>query len=590
MALLDQLGGGPTNQGSSNYLNQLIQGLPQLTNAQQAGENNLFYQQQPQYSAYAGIPQGASYYDANGNLLFQPQGNDQYSPYSGLSNYVASLLYNNQAPPSNWNQASVTNVGRGGQAASPNISGSTVNMPGYNITANSPYLQTTTAGDNGVTTKAPLFDPNSTGGILNGLNAGYTAANSIPNGRGNLGGTQYSGGSIFGAANAQPNSNQISFNYQPTAGTYNVAPQPDQNLTAGDILLHDISSVIPFAFGGPIGGALSIAQQAASGDNQLDNKPSFLGVAKQAGISAAGSYAGNAVSDQFPETMNSVNPFSDSTSNVSPSGEGDNWNPSQGDSSNIPPSNNSGLSSPASSSTLGSPSSSANFGPSSLNSPSPFSSTGSPLTSSDPLSTLSGPGTVPSGNDITWTSAAVPGGTGANVSGAAQPSIFDNLANGNFSDAASGVGQYAMDYPLQTGLGIAGAAGAANRLGLFGSGNSSSDVGGSGGSAPSLLAPPFNPSEQSQAQMPGSLSQYSGLDPFQQATNIATQGVYGRGNGPQENSYFLNLINRQLYDQGGNLANDNSSINPIENSYLSQLGITGQNPTDILKGINQYGM
>lgn len=303
------------------------------------------------------------------------------------------------------------------------------------------------------------------------------------------------------------------------------------------------------------------------------------------------SYASNALSSAFPETssaLSSLNPFS--SSNASSAAD-INWNPEPGYGPNLPTGSAGGGFSPSASSlsggaaapgNLASPSASANFGPSAFGSPT------SPFSSTDPLSTLSGPGVVPSSTSIPNSQGLnLSGNMGAdNISGAASPSIFDNLANGNFSDAASGIGNYAMHNPLPTALGIAGIAGAANQAGLFGSGNSlSSDS----GSSSSLLTPPFNPSEQSQAQMPGSLSQYSGLDPFQQATNIATQGVYGRGNGPQENNYFLNLMNRQLFDQSGKLANDNSSINPIENSYLSQLGITGQNPTDILKGISQYG-
>lgn len=291
----------------------------------------------------------------------------------------------------------------------------------------------------------------------------------------------------------------------------------------------------------------------------------------------------NALSDAFPETIGSINPFS--ASNVSspdvnfsssPEGYGPNL-PSEGGFSPGGMSLPGGISAPGS---LASPSSSVSFGPSAFGSSSSPFATGSALSANDPLSALSGPGIAPS-------STPIPGGLSGinNVSGAAQPSIFDNLMQGNVSDAASGIGNYAINNPLTTGLGVAGLAGAANQAGLFGSGNSPS----SSSNNTSLLAPPFNPSEQSPMTAPGSLQQYSSLDPFQQATNIATQGVYGRGNGPQENSYFLNLLNRQLFDQGGNLAANTNSINPIENSYLSQLGITGQNPTDILKGISQYG-
>lgn len=101
--------------------------------------------------------------------------------------------------------------------------------------------------------------------------------------------------------------------------------------------------------------------------------------------------------------------------------------------------------------------------------------------------------------------------------------------------------------------------------------------------------PGYKPSQQSAMGLPGSLSSYSGLNPNQQASNIATRGVYGQGNGPDENSYFLNLINRSLVDPSGKVAGDTSGINPVENSYLSQLGLGGySNSTDLLQKIGNY--
>lgn len=98
----------------------------------------------------------------------------------------------------------------------------------------------------------------------------------------------------------------------------------------------------------------------------------------------------------------------------------------------------------------------------------------------------------------------------------------------------------------------------------------------------------FTPSRAAQMATPQGLSQFSSLDPFQQATNIASKGVYGGGQGNDENQYFLNLINRQLVDPNGNVQNQ-STLNPVESSYLSQLGLGGyNNSTDLLKGISQY--
>lgn len=98
----------------------------------------------------------------------------------------------------------------------------------------------------------------------------------------------------------------------------------------------------------------------------------------------------------------------------------------------------------------------------------------------------------------------------------------------------------------------------------------------------------FSPSMSPQAGLPQSLSQFGSLSPNQQASNIATKGVYGGGNGPDETNYFMNLLNRQQFDQNGNLG-QSSNVSPIEQSYLSQLGISGyQNPTGLLQGISNY--
>lgn len=86
---------------------------------------------------------------------------------------------------------------------------------------------------------------------------------------------------------------------------------------------------------------------------------------------------------------------------------------------------------------------------------------------------------------------------------------------------------------------------------------------------------PFTPTRSPQLNLPGSLSGFAGLDPNQQSSNLATQGVYGGGNGPDEEDYFTNMINRRLVDDAGQVDSDLSEINPIESSYLSQLGLGG---------------
>lgn len=100
---------------------------------------------------------------------------------------------------------------------------------------------------------------------------------------------------------------------------------------------------------------------------------------------------------------------------------------------------------------------------------------------------------------------------------------------------------------------------------------------------------PFHASRDAAMGLPQSLSQFGSGDPTQQSTGIATQGVYGGGEGPDEQKYFLNLINRRLVNDQGQVAGDTSSINPVEGSYLNQLGLGGySDPTDLLKKIHGY--
>lgn len=168
------------------------------------------------------------------------------------------------------------------------------------------------------------------------------------------------------------------------------------------------------------------------------------------------------------------------------------------------------------------------------------------------------------------------------ISGAESPSFFDNLSSGNISGAASNVGNFVSNNPLTT---IGAAALAIGGLNSAINSNSSS--------APNIsdiaLNSPYVPSRDNPLSAPSSLSDLSSLTPEQQESNIATKGVYGGGEGPQENQYFLNLINRQLVDDKGNVGNM-SSLAPIDTSYLSQLGLGGYgNTSDLLKGISQYG-
>lgn len=99
----------------------------------------------------------------------------------------------------------------------------------------------------------------------------------------------------------------------------------------------------------------------------------------------------------------------------------------------------------------------------------------------------------------------------------------------------------------------------------------------------------FVPKQQDAQGLPSSLKGFGGLDSGQQESNLANQGTYGGGLGPQENSYFLNLINRHLVDQSGKTSSA-SSLSPISQSYLQKLGFGGygNNTNSLLEAISKW--
>lgn len=101
---------------------------------------------------------------------------------------------------------------------------------------------------------------------------------------------------------------------------------------------------------------------------------------------------------------------------------------------------------------------------------------------------------------------------------------------------------------------------------------------------------PFKPKREAAVSLPGSFSQFGNLSPEQQATNIATQGVFGGGTSPQEENYYLNTVNRRLVGEGGQVG-DMGGFKPIEKSYLGQLGYSGfDDPTSLLEALSKRRM
>lgn len=193
-------------------------------------------------------------------------------------------------------------------------------------------------------------------------------------------------------------------------------------------------------------------------------------------------------------------------------------------------------------------------------------------------------------------------------------SVFGDL--GNVGNALGDAGPGSLD---GIGMGYAGANSVGDSLGQYfgqGTGNAASGALNAVESAPvsnilgstvanqaastlTASAPPtigpsaFVPTQAPASALPGSLSSLSGLDPNQQASNLATKGSYGGGLGSDEQSYFLNLINRQLVDpsihDSENHVNSLSSLSPIENSYLGNLGLGGYgNSNDLLQAISKW--
>lgn len=97
----------------------------------------------------------------------------------------------------------------------------------------------------------------------------------------------------------------------------------------------------------------------------------------------------------------------------------------------------------------------------------------------------------------------------------------------------------------------------------------------------------FSPSRVAEGETPASLRAFGSLNADQQSSNLATQGVYGGGLGADEQQYFLNLVNNRLVPEEGGIQ-DKSSLGAIENSYLQQLGISGNNSNDLLEAISKW--
>jgi len=172
-------------------------------------------------------------------------------------------------------------------------------------------------------------------------------------------------------------------------------------------------------------------------------------------------------------------------------------------------------------------------------------------------------------------SAAI-GGAGSYVGGQLGGKFLGSA--GNVADALEG--GLGADLGSAVAQGIGGTAANASLGGIAGSfagsnlasslvPQSAKNASGEGAS------PVYRPAREVEKSAPSGLQGLGSLTNQQLSTNVATGGVYGGGAGPDEQDFFLNQINRRLVDDAGAVDQNLDEINPIENSYLSQLGLGG---------------
>ena len=153
---------------------------------------------------------------------------------------------------------------------------------------------------------------------------------------------------------------------------------------------------------------------------------------------------------------------------------------------------------------------------------------------------------------------------------------FDSaLGSGASSDIASALGGGALGGVAGTSVGRVLGSVAGNKIGA--------------GMFPDKpQAPsPYIPVRAGSMGLPTSLNSMSSLTPQQQASGLATQGMYGGGIGSQEKGYFGNLVNRQLVNDN-NQVSSTSTLPPIETSFLNKQGFDTSNPNSLLEALSKW--
>jgi len=101
---------------------------------------------------------------------------------------------------------------------------------------------------------------------------------------------------------------------------------------------------------------------------------------------------------------------------------------------------------------------------------------------------------------------------------------------------------------------------------------------------PTINAPQFTPTRPSASTRPGTLGDLSNLDPMQERSALATRGSQGGGLGQDEQSYYLNLLQRNILDESGNVGSTESLL-PVERQYLNQSGYATDTGMNFLKSV-----
>lgn len=115
--------------------------------------------------------------------------------------------------------------------------------------------------------------------------------------------------------------------------------------------------------------------------------------------------------------------------------------------------------------------------------------------------------------------------------------------------------------------------------------SSSGSQGPSQAPSTSIAPPTFTPSRPDAMTRPESLnSSLGGLDSIQERSSLATRGTSGGGLGGDERNYYLNLLQRNLIDEGGNVGSTDSLL-PVERQYLNNSGYDSGDSMKFLKSI-----